>query len=94
MITTTLIFGSGVFLAAPWLAEVMDYPNQAYLFRWTALILSFDAILAIPFAKLRLTNRAIAFAGAKMINILLNVFFQPIAYRLDSDFDLKWNHAS
>ncbi|SEG07120.1 lipopolysaccharide biosynthesis protein [Algoriphagus boritolerans] len=75
LITTTLIFGSGVFLAAPWLAEVMDYPNQAYLFRWTALILSFDAILAIPFAKLRLTNRAIAFAGAKMINILLNVFF-------------------
>ncbi len=75
LITSTLIFGSIFFLAAPWLAEVMDYPGQAYLFRWTALILSFDAILAIPFAKLRLTNRAFAFAGAKMINVLLNVFF-------------------
>lgn len=75
LITSTLIFGSGVFLAAPWLAESLDYPGQAYLFRWTALILSFDAILAIPFAKLRLTNRAFAFAGAKMINVLLNVFF-------------------
>lgn len=75
LIISTLVFGSAVFLAAPWLAEVMDYPGQAYLFRWTALILSFDAILAIPFAKLRLTNRAFAFAGAKMINVLLNVIF-------------------
>lgn len=75
LITTTLILGSGVYLAAPWLAELLDYPGQAYLFRWTALILSFDAILAIPFAKLRLTERAFAFAGAKMINVLLNVFF-------------------
>lgn len=75
LITSTLILGSGVYLLAPWLSEVMNYPNQAYLFRWTALILSFDAILAIPFAKLRLENRAIAFAGAKLINILLNVLF-------------------
>lgn len=75
LITSTLILGSAFYLAAPWLAEVMQYPGQAYLFRWTALILSFDAILAIPFAKLRLENRAVAFAGAKLINILLNVFF-------------------
>ena len=75
LITSTLILGSGLYLAAPWLANLLDYPGQAYLFRWTAIILSFDAILAIPFAKLRLNNRAFAFAGAKMINVLLNVFF-------------------
>lgn len=75
LITSTLILGSILYLAAPWLAMVMQYPGQAYLFRWMALILSFDAILAIPFAKLRLENRALAFAGAKLINILLNVFF-------------------
>ena len=75
LMLSTLGLGSLVFLAAPWLAEVMDYPGRAYLFRWTALILSFDAILAIPFAKLRLDNKALDFAGAKLINILLNVFF-------------------
>ena len=75
LITSTLLLGSGLYLAAPWLANMLEYPGQAYLFRWTALILSFDAILAIPFAKLRLGNRAFAFAGAKMINVLLNVFF-------------------
>ncbi|TDQ16506.1 O-antigen/teichoic acid export membrane protein [Algoriphagus boseongensis] len=75
LILSTLTLGTGVYLAAPWLAQVMDYPGKAYLFRWTALILSFDAILAIPFAKLRLDNKAFDFAGAKLINILLNVFF-------------------
>jgi O-antigen/teichoic acid export membrane protein len=75
LITSTLILGSALFLAAPWLATLLKYPDQAYLFRWTAFILSFDAILAIPFARLRLNNQVFAFAGAKLINILLNVFF-------------------
>jgi len=75
LLTSTLFLGTGIYLLAPLLAEVMNYPGQEYLFRWTALILSFDAVLAIPFAKLRLENRAIAFAGAKLITIVLNVFF-------------------
>ncbi|PZX47512.1 polysaccharide biosynthesis C-terminal domain-containing protein [Algoriphagus chordae] len=75
LVTSTLVLGSGLFLLAPWLAEWLDYPGQAYLFRWTALILSFDAILAIPFAKLRLENKALIFAGAKIFNIFLNIFF-------------------
>lgn len=73
LVTSSLILGSGLFILAPWIAEVMDYPGQAYLFRWTALILTFDAVLAIPFAKLRLENKALVFAGSKLLNILLNV---------------------
>lgn len=75
LVLSSLVLGSGVYLAAPLLAEWMDYPGQAYLFQWTALLLAFDAVLAIPFAKLRLDNKAKTFAGAKLINILLNVFF-------------------
>ncbi|MEB2784362.1 lipopolysaccharide biosynthesis protein [Algoriphagus persicinus] len=75
LITSTLVLGSGLYLLAPLLADWLDYPGQAYLFRWTALILSFDAILAIPFAKLRLENKALVFAGAKIFNIFLNIFF-------------------
>ena len=47
LITSTLILGSGLYLLAPWLADWMKYPDQAYLFRWTALILSFDAIKTV-----------------------------------------------
>jgi len=73
LFSTSLILGSTLFLLAPKLAEWMNYPGQAYLFRWVALILSFDAIMAIPFARLRLRNQAWAFAGAKLLNISLNV---------------------
>jgi O-antigen/teichoic acid export membrane protein len=75
LVLSSLILGSGIYLAAPFLAEWMDYSGQAYLFQWTALLLVFDAVLAIPFAKLRLENKAKTFAGAKLINILLNVTF-------------------
>jgi O-antigen/teichoic acid export membrane protein len=75
LVLSSLVLGSGIYLAAPFLAEWMDYPGQAYLFQWTALLLAFDAVLAIPFAKLRLENKAKTFAGAKLINILLNVTF-------------------
>ncbi len=78
LVTSSLILGSTLYLAAPYLADVMDYSGQEYLFRWTAFILVFDAILAIPFAKLRLENRAFAFAGAKLFNISLNVAFNLI----------------
>ncbi|MHA7130750.1 lipopolysaccharide biosynthesis protein [Algoriphagus namhaensis] len=75
LLISTLALGSTVYLLAPSLAHWLDYPGQAYLFRWTALILSFDALLAIPFAKLRLDNKAWAFAGSKLLNISLNVGF-------------------
>ena len=75
LVLSSLVLGTGIYLAGPLLAEWMDYPGQAYLFQWTAILLVFDSVLAIPFAKLRLENKAKTFAGAKLINILLNVAF-------------------
>lgn len=47
--------------------------------RWVALILGLDAISALPFARLRLENKARKFAGIRLTNILvyvgLNLFF-------------------
>lgn len=78
LLTSSLVLGSALYLGAPVLSEWMEYPGQAYLFRWTALLLTFDAILAIPFAKLRLENKAFIFASAKILNILMNVGFNLI----------------
>lgn len=78
LVTSSFVLGSSLYLAAPVLSEWMEYPGQAYLFRWTALLLTFDAILAIPFAKLRLENKALIFASAKILNILMNVGFNLI----------------
>ncbi|MFN5704669.1 MAG: lipopolysaccharide biosynthesis protein [bacterium] len=55
-----------------------------------ALILAFDAIAAIPFAKIRLDNRPLKFTSIKIanisINVLLNVFFLIIAPIFDFAF--------
>ncbi len=50
-------------------------PRYAYLVRYMAAILFFDSIVLIPFAYLRLNNKALKFSTYKIINIVLNVSF-------------------
>ena len=51
---------------------------------WLTLVMLTDAIVAIPFARLRLEKKAIQFASAKIISvfilIILNYYFLKIAY--------------
>jgi len=47
--------------------------SYGYLVKYSAVILFFDTIVLIPFALLRLNNKAKSFAGIKITNIVLNV---------------------
>ncbi|QJW92012.1 polysaccharide biosynthesis protein [Spirosoma taeanense] len=64
---------------APEIAVWLNYPNQATFIRWSALIVAIDAVMAIPFARLRVENKARQFVVARMLNIAivvaLNVLF-------------------
>ena len=51
------------------------YPKHPEYITWFALILAFDALTALPFARLRQQNKAKRFATIKIINILLNISF-------------------
>src|SRR5690554_4255705 len=75
IITTSLSLGAMLYLSAAPLADLLGYAGKAYLFRWVALILVIDALMAIPFAKLRVEGKALVFALTKLFNILLNVGF-------------------
>ena len=55
------------------IAILIEYPKHADYIIWFALILATDAITAIPFAKLRLENKAFKFAFIKLINIGVNI---------------------
>jgi O-antigen/teichoic acid export membrane protein len=61
------------------LADLLRYPDHPEYLVLFALILAFDAVSALPFAKLRAEDRAWRFAGIKMAEILvaigLNLFF-------------------
>lgn len=77
---TTLIFSSllmsgAVLLLSPLIADGLDYHGHSSYFILLGTILAIDSMLAIPFARLRLQNKAGVFATAKLFNILVNVGF-------------------
>ena len=66
-------------LARPLLALLDLPPGHDEYAIWVALILGLDAVAALPFARLRLENKARKFAAIRLTNILLyvglNLFF-------------------
>jgi len=86
LITTSLSMGALIYFSAPSLADFMGYQGKEHLFRWIAWILTIDAILVIPYAKLRKENKALQFALTKfgniLINVSLNVFFIVFCYHV------------
>lgn len=65
-------------------ADLINLEGHGQYIIWLALIMLTDAIVAIPFARLRLQKKAVLFAAGKIANILilvgLNVYFLLGAY--------------
>lgn len=59
-------------LAGP-LAGATALPGRTELIRYAAWILAFDTLALVPFAQLRLSHKAEAFAGIKVLHIILNI---------------------
>ena len=83
----SILFTSALFLVLVvplknTIASWLNYKEHAEYVLWIAIIVSIDALTAIPFAKLRLKNRPIKFVAIKLINIGfaigLNIFFLSI----------------
>lgn len=78
LITSGIFAGTLALLSKP-IADALSYPEHAEYILWFALILGFDAVCAIPFARLRQENRPIKFAAIRIfsisVNVILNLFF-------------------
>lgn len=72
--TTTLITALLLVFAQP-IANAALYPQHPEYIRWFALMLAFDCLAELPFARLRLEQRPLRFVAVKFINIGVNVFF-------------------
>jgi O-antigen/teichoic acid export membrane protein len=55
------------------LADLIKEPGHSDFVIWCVLIIATDAITAIPFARLRLTNSAKRFAVIKFVNMFVNL---------------------
>ncbi|MEM8566676.1 MAG: polysaccharide biosynthesis C-terminal domain-containing protein [Bacteroidota bacterium] len=72
LVSSTILSGL-LFLFSEPIATYLEYPGRAYFIKWLAAIFALDAIVAIPFAKLRIEGKAKLFATAKLVNIGLNI---------------------
>jgi O-antigen/teichoic acid export membrane protein len=74
-----LLFSLAVWVFLEPLAQVLRYAGQAHFIFWAVLIVSADALAAVPFAKLRAENKPMRFLFIRLstiiIFILLNLFF-------------------
>ena len=72
-----------IILASP-IATSLDISNHPEFITYLTLVMLIDALVAIPFAQLRLTNQALKFAALKIINVViiigLNLYFLKVIY--------------
>jgi O-antigen/teichoic acid export membrane protein len=78
VILISILVTVSIFFSSQFIANILDYSDQAYLIRMLAAIILIDAIVAIPFAQLRLDNRPIYFAVIRVISILLQIVLNLI----------------
>jgi O-antigen/teichoic acid export membrane protein len=75
ILVSSLIFSTILILFAKPIINYLEYPGKEKYIIWFAIILAIDAIVAVPFANLRLNQKAKRFALIKLVNIFLNIGF-------------------
>ncbi|SDK68154.1 Membrane protein involved in the export of O-antigen and teichoic acid [Catalinimonas alkaloidigena] len=73
VLTTTLVLTGVLVASAGSIADLLEYPGKSMYIVWLALTVGIDAVVAIPFARLRLEGKALKFALARLINIGANI---------------------
>lgn len=65
-ITLTIFFSQSC-------ARALDYPSHPEYIWWVGMIVGLDSFASIPFAKLRLENRAIKYAIIRILEVSVNI---------------------
>ena len=97
VLAVSTFFTALILLNVHALAPALNVVGQEHLIRWLAIIIFIDAVTAIPFARLRMENKAKTFAYAKLgvifINVLLQLFFLLGLPKLTSIAFFQWIHS-
>ncbi len=75
LLLSTLVFTGLVLMKLPAIAAALNFGDHPEYVRLVAFIIALDALVAIPFARLRLSNRPVRFAILKTGQIVLNLGF-------------------
>jgi len=74
LVTTSVFTLTMLTLLRP-ISEALLYPDNLEYIAIVVFIIAFDALAALPFARLRLENRPVRFAIIKTLNIVVNIIF-------------------
>ncbi|MBU0763831.1 MAG: oligosaccharide flippase family protein [Bacteroidetes bacterium] len=73
LLTTSLLFVFLIVIFRNPVAGLIEYSSHSYYIVLLVIIVSLDAVSAIPFARLRRENKAAAFAALKCMNVCINI---------------------
>lgn len=73
ILVTSTVFSALLIIFAQPIANNLGHPESKEFIIWLALIIAIDAVLIIPYARLRLESKAKQFAITKLINISVNI---------------------
>jgi len=69
LLVSSLVLSGLLWFGAPQLSAWLGYADKVFYVRWFALIMAADTVSALPFAKLRMENKPLRYAGLKLLNI-------------------------
>lgn len=78
-VTSALFIALCMFFLSP-ISSFMGYSSHPWYIGMMCIVVAFDAFQCIPFAYLRYKKRAIAFAGYKLLFIILNIALNVYYY--------------
>jgi O-antigen/teichoic acid export membrane protein len=88
ILCSTIVLVVLIILNKQWFAGILNVASNPQYVAWFAIIIGMDALVAIPFARLRAINKARKFALIKLLNITLNVLLN-----LFFIFAVPWLHT-
>jgi len=92
---STAVIASLLLLFAQPIADALQYPQHPEYVRWFALILAFDCLAELPFARLRLEQRPKRFVFIRLSNIAVNIvmnLFWLVFCPWAADQGMDWVH--
>lgn len=73
LLSSTSLFVLLGYICSGMIADKLGYSNNVNFIKWMILIIATDAVMAIPFARLRAEQKPLQFALIKTANILVNI---------------------
>ena len=92
LLVSTIFFTGLLFSFSASIAQFLSYPENASFIQIVILIVALDALIAIPFARLRLENRPKKFAILKIIQIIITIaaiffFLELCPFLIENEVD-------